>query len=137
MANALHASFKQLQLGSLAIDFLNEDIIAILTTNALYTYSAAHDFLDDITIAGRLATSDPLENPTITNGVFDADNVIWTAVGAGNDGDRVMLVASRGGSPDADPIVAMFDTGTNIPVTPNGSDITCAWNSGSSRIFAL
>jgi hypothetical protein len=33
------------------------------------------------------------------------------------------------------PLVAFIDTGTGIPVTPNGGDISVAWN--ASGIFSL
>jgi hypothetical protein len=34
-------------------------------------------------------------------------------------------------------LVAWIDTGTNLPVVPNGGDVVVAWSNGASKIFAL
>jgi len=34
-------------------------------------------------------------------------------------------------------VIAWFDTGTNLPVVPNGGDVTVQWDSGANRIFTL
>jgi len=34
-------------------------------------------------------------------------------------------------------LIAWIDTGTNLPVTPNGGDITVQWDAGANRIFKL
>jgi len=34
-------------------------------------------------------------------------------------------------------LIAHFDTGTNIPVTPNGGDITIQWSDAANKIFKL
>ena len=34
-------------------------------------------------------------------------------------------------------LIAYIDTGTNLPITPNGGDVTVAWDSGANRIFTL
>jgi hypothetical protein len=36
-----------------------------------------------------------------------------------------------------EPLIAYIDTATGLPVTPNGGDITIAWDSGANRIFKL
>lgn len=35
------------------------------------------------------------------------------------------------------PLIAYIDTATGLPVTPNGGDITIAWDSGANKIFKL
>lgn len=35
------------------------------------------------------------------------------------------------------PLLAYIDTATGLPVTPNGADITVAWDSGANRIYKL
>lgn len=35
------------------------------------------------------------------------------------------------------PLIAFIDTATGLPVTPNGGDITVAWDSGANKIFKL
>jgi hypothetical protein len=48
-----------------------------------YTYDAAHDFVNDVTGAGgTLAATATLAGKTVTDGVFDADNVTFASVAA-------------------------------------------------------
>jgi hypothetical protein len=65
--------------------------------------------------------------------VFDADNVTFTAV-SGNSVESVNLLKDTGNTATSDRI-AYFDTGTGLPVTPNGGDITVTWN--ASGIFTF
>ena len=34
-------------------------------------------------------------------------------------------------------VIAYIDTGTNIPIVPNGGDVTVAWDNGANKIFTL
>ncbi len=34
-------------------------------------------------------------------------------------------------------LIAYIDTATGMPVTPNGGDITIAWDNGANKIFKL
>jgi hypothetical protein len=34
-------------------------------------------------------------------------------------------------------LIAWIDTGTNIPVVPNGGDVNITWDSGANKIFKL
>lgn len=38
---------------------------------------------------------------------------------------------------NTDKLIAFIDTGLNLPVTPNGGDITIYWNNGSGEVFQL
>jgi hypothetical protein len=71
MANAIYPKFKEALLqGDIALDTAN--VKAVLVDLADYTYSAAHDFLDDVAAGGRVATSGNLASKTFTDGVFDS-----------------------------------------------------------------
>ncbi|GAI46620.1 unnamed protein product, partial [marine sediment metagenome] len=35
------------------------------------------------------------------------------------------------------PLIALIDTATGLPVTPNDGDITIAWDNGANKIFKL
>jgi hypothetical protein len=35
------------------------------------------------------------------------------------------------------PLICIFDTATNLPVTPNGGDITIQFDNGTNKIFKL
>jgi hypothetical protein len=136
MANAIYPKTKEAWLNAAGPDMNTDDIRAILVDLADYTYNAAHDFLDDVPAAARVAVSNSLDNPTITNGVFDADNETWGAV-AGDPCEAVILYKHTGVEGTSQ-LIAYFDTfASGMPVTPNGGDITVQWSDGASKIFAL
>lgn len=133
MANALQASFKQSLLGKL-IDMDTDDIRVLLLDLADYTYSAAHDFLDDVA-AGAIVATAVLASLTIAAGVFDSADGAFTAV-TGDVSEGLFLYSHTGASDAARPLVAFYDTGvTGFPVTPNGGDINFTVH--SSGWFAL
>jgi hypothetical protein len=123
MANAIYPLYKQALLTADAnIDLEAGDVKAILVDLADYTYSAAHDFLDDVPAGARVATSANLASKTVTNGTFDCANWTWTAV-TGDQSEAVIIYIDTG-TPSTSRLVAFLDTGiTGLPVTPNGGDI--------------
>lgn len=132
MASALYPKFKEALLSG-TIDLTSNDIRAILIDSADYTYSSAHDFLDDVPSGARVATSSALASKTVALGVFDAADKTLTAVTG--DQAEVVIIYKHTGTESTSPLIAYIDSGTNLPVTPNGGDITIQWN--ASGIFAL
>lgn len=124
MANAIYPNFKEFLLTAATnVDIENGDVRAILVDGADYTYSAAHDFLDDVIAGARVAVSGALTANTVADGVFDTANFTWTAV-TGDISEIVIIYIHDGGADNARRLVAYYDTGiTGIPVTPNGGDI--------------
>lgn len=110
-----------------------------------YTFSAAHKFVSEVTGAGGtlVATSAALGTKTVTNGVADAADVTFSAVASGAAVTSIIIFQSSavtGGSDvaaSAQRLIAFIDTGTGLPVTPNGGDIAVAWDNGSNKIFKL
>lgn len=110
-----------------------------------YTFNAAHKFVSDVTGAGGqlVATSAALTSKTATNGVADAADVTFSTVGAGAAIPAVIIFQSSAVTGGADVVntaqrlIAYIDTATGLPVTPNGQNITVAWDNGSNRIFKL
>ncbi|MFD9515931.1 hypothetical protein [Streptomyces sp. NPDC059979] len=129
MASALYPSFKALLLGG-DIDLAADDVRAVLVDTADYTYSAAHDFLDDVAAGARVAVSSALASKTITAGVFDAADVTFTAA-TGDSVEAVVLYKHTGSDATAS-LIAYID---GVSVTPNGGNIVAQWN--ASGIFAL
>lgn len=110
-----------------------------------YTFSAAHKFVSDVTTAGGVlhVTSAALASKTVTNGVADAADVTYTAV-ASNASNHSLLIfqssAVTGGADvaaTAQRVIAWIDTGTNLPIVPNGGDVTIQWAAASPNIFKL
>jgi hypothetical protein len=135
MANAIYPKYKELLIGTgTAASLSSGTVKAALIDTGTYTYNSAHDFYDDV-VAGVVGTPVTLTTKTVTNGVFDADDVTFTSV-SGATCEAVLIYIDTGGANSTDPIVAFLDTNiTGLPVTPNGGNITIAWN--ASGIFAL
>lgn len=133
MANAIYPLYKQaLMDADTDVDLIAGNVKVALVDTGVYTYSAAHQFLSDLT--GVTATSGNLASKTVTNGVFDAADVTLTAV-SGNQSEALVFYIDTA-NPATSRLVTYLDTGqTGLPVTPNGGDIDIVWN--ASGIFAL
>lgn len=108
-----------------------------------YTFNAAHKFVSDVTATGTLVATATLATKTITAGVADAADVTFAAVAAGVAIPALLIyqASAVGGGADvaatAQRLIAFVDTATGLPVTPNGGDITVAWDNAVNKIFKL
>jgi ApbE superfamily uncharacterized protein (UPF0280 family) len=133
MANALYDKGRQGFLEG-AVDWDTDDIRCLLVDTGTYTVDLAnHDNLDDVT--GVVATSGSLTGKTVTNGVADADDVTFTAVTGATV--EALVIYKHTGTAATSRLIAYLDTGTGLPVTPNGGNITVQWDNGANRIFKL
>lgn len=141
MANSMYPIFKT-SLGTAAADVsLNVNTVqdgpyvALIDTSA-YTFNVAHDFFNDL--AGIIGTDQRIVNPTfgtVAQGVFDGDNVTFTAV-SGNSVEALAFYRHNAGANTTWRTFLFLDTGqTNLPVTPNGGNITITWD--AAGIFGL
>lgn len=94
-----------------------------------------HEFLSDIPVAARVSTSGNFASKISTLGVADAADVTFTAVTG--DPSEALVIYKDTGSASTSPLIAYIDTATGLPVTPNGGDITVAWQATSPNIFKL
>lgn len=133
MANAIYPLYKQALLDASANVDLNDGTVKVaLIDTGTYTYNAAHEFYSSV--SGVVGTPQTINNTTVTNGLFDGDNVTYTAV-TGNSVEALLIYIDTG-SAATSRLVAWIDTSvTGLPVTPNGGDITITWN--ASGIFQL
>jgi hypothetical protein len=92
-------------------------------------------FLSDIAAGARIATSAALASKTSTLGVADAADFSWTGV-SGAQSEAIVVYKDTGSAATSN-LIAFIDTATNLPVTPNGGDITVTLDNGANRIFAL
>lgn len=110
-----------------------------------YTLTASHKFVSDVTGAGGtlVATSAALGSKTVTNGIADGADLTFTAVASGAAITSILIFQSSavtgGGDVAAGSqrVIGFVDTATNLPVTPNGGDISITWDSGANKIFKL
>lgn len=136
MANALYDKGREGFLDG-SIDWDTDNIKAVLVRG--YTVNlATHDMLDDVTGAGGtlVATSANLASKTKTDGIADAADVTLSAVSAGAACPYIIIYKDTG-TPSTSRLIAYIDTGTGLPVTPNGGDITIQFDSGTNKIFKL
>jgi hypothetical protein len=131
MASALYPIGKKAILDA-DVDLLVDTIKAALLDTGTVAYNAAHDFYNDIS-AGVVGTPVTLGTKTTTGGVFDAADSTFTAV-TGATVEAIVIYKDTGNVATSQ-LIAFIDTGTGLPATPNGGDITIAWN--ASGIFAI
>lgn len=111
------------------------DVKAVLVDLADYTYSGSHEFLSDVPSGARVDTTANLASKTFTDGVFDAADTTFAAA-SGDPSEAVILFIDTGDAATSR-LICYMDSGTGLPVTPNGADINVTWSSGSSKICAL
>jgi hypothetical protein len=134
MANSLYTKAKQHLIDG-TIDLDTNDIRAILVDGADYTPNlATHETLANIPSAARVAVSGALQSKTVTDGVFDAADIVISAV-TGDQFEYIALYQHTGAETAL--LLLLIDTATGLPCTPNGSDISIVFNNGSDRIFRL
>jgi hypothetical protein len=135
MPNLIYPLAKQSLLSqSPALDLDSNTIKAALVTGA-YTYSASHQYYSSVS-AAVIGTPATLTNKTVTEGVFDADDVTFSSV-TGNQVTRILLYQDTG-TASTSPLIALFDTAAaGLPITPNGGNITIAWSNDAARIFRI
>lgn len=109
-----------------------------------YTFAASHKFVSDVTTAGGVihATSAALTTKTGVAGTADAADFTFSPDPAANASGHGLLVfqssAVTGGADvaaTAQRVIAWYDTGTNLPITPNGGTISVTWN--ASGLFTI
>ena len=148
MANALYPKFKEALLnqaaGTAAINLSSDTNIKVAlvnitgSTNA-YTYSSSHQYFSSVSTNSAAIVSTnyaTLTAKTVTNGVFDADDVTFTGV-SGTNVIGALVIYKDTGTAASSPLIAFLDSGTGLSITPNGGSVTVSWDSGANRIFAL
>ena len=138
MANAVYPLWKQEILKGTANNLLNSaegatGVFCALVDTGTYTYSTAHQFFSSL--SGIVGTDQEILTKTQVTGIFDGTDLTYTAV-TGATVEALVLYRKNAGANTTWPLIAYIDTGvTNLPVTPNGGNITVTWN--ASGIFQL
>lgn len=141
MANALYPKWKEKLLQGTAAALLNGSgttgvYACLYDVGAGGAYNSAHEFFSSV-VAGQVGTEIELSaGKTYTNGVFDSStDPTFTSV-SGATCEAIIIFVKTAGANTTWPVVAYLDTNiTNLPVTPNGGNITVTWN--ASGIFGL
>lgn len=136
MANALYDKGREGFLDG-SIDWDTDSIKAMLVNTTTYTVNlATHQFVSDV--SGIVARSGALTGKTATAGVANAANVTFTAVTGATVG--AVILYKDTGTDATSRLIGYLDTvqgGGALSVTPNGGDITVAWDTGPNKVFKL
>lgn len=130
MANKVYPAFLRARLVGSSTEDLSSagvNVKAVLVDTASYTYSDAHDFLDDIPGGARIATSGNLTTKAVT---IVGDDVNVTA-----DNFDVVIPASQPtieaivfyidtGVASTSRLLRYYDTGAGFPFAPNAAGET-------------
>ena len=133
MASVVYPKWKEAIIQASANSSLGGTVKVILIDVADYTYAAAHDFLDDVPAAARVATSGALASKTYVNGTFDAADI--TITGVSGDVSEALIGFIDTGVEATSRLVWYMDSGTGLPFTPNSGNLDIAWN--ASGIFSI
>lgn len=140
MSNAVYPIWKEaLFQASTNSALTSTNVRAAFLDTATYTYSAAHDFYNDLSgvYPNTRATGVALGSKTYTAGTFDAADTTFTAFSNGSVSVEGLVFYIDDGAADASSrLVLYLDTSlTGMPFTPSGSDVTIQWS--GSGIFTL
>ena len=115
---------------------LTGDVRAMLVKTA-YTFSAAHQFLSDITAGNDNGRTAALASKTYTSGVFDAADTTLTATAAA--ACNAIVLFQHTGTDATARLIAYIDTPTSgLPFTPSASQVVnITWDNGANKIFKL
>lgn len=134
MANALYGLGKE-RLGTAGINLLTDTIKARLVKNTYAQNLSTDEFISSVTkITGT--TDQTLTGKSFTLGVFDAADITFTAVPAGETSEGVVLYKDTGVE-GTSPVIAYIDTITGFPLATSGGNITVQWDNGAYKIFSL
>lgn len=137
MTNTLYDNGRQALSDGNSIAWATDTIRAVLVDYASYTPNVATDsFLSDIPSGARASISGPLTGKTNGAGVFICDPFTFGAVPSGGALEAVVIYKDTG-TPSTSRLIALIDTASGLPVTPNDTDIICTPDTGANKLFKI
>lgn len=118
-----------------SISWTGDTIRALLVAADYVPDLAAHQFLSDIAVGYRVATSSPLTGKMPDAGVADAHDVLFTSV-TGVAVAALVLYQDTGIAATSR-LLAYLDNVVGIPFSPSGADVQVVWSNTADRIFKL
>ncbi len=134
MTNAIYTKAKERILTG-AINFSTDTLKVALLKSGYAVAIDTHEFLSDLG-ASRISTDQTLSSKSVMGGVFDAADVTFPAVTAGDTAFALAIYKDTGVA-GTSPLIAYYDQITGFPITTNGGNITPEWDNGPKRIFKL
>jgi hypothetical protein len=116
------------------VNWLSDDIRAILLDTAHYTPSRAHATLADVPVPARIAVSGTLTGRTAHNGVASSSGAAWTGLPSASC--EALAIVKVTGVDNTSILVCFIDTALGLPVTPStGGNGSVTWL--HDQIFSL
>jgi hypothetical protein len=120
---------------------LTVDTIKVALVTAGYTANQTSDqFYSTVVPASNvIGTPQQITTPTVTatagGATFNGAGVTFTAV----SGAQItqLVIYKDTGTATTSPLIANINVATGLPLTPNGSNVTVTWDSGTNKIFTL
>ena len=107
-----------------------------------YVFNSTHEFVasipDNATARTSATTGLVLTNTSCPDddGAMDAADTTFVSVAAGAEIGAVIVIQNTG-TEATSPLLAYFDTGSGLPVTPDGNNITVQWSASTPYIMKL
>ena len=131
MSSQVYPKFKEALLQG-TYNLSSAVVRAVLIDTGTYTYSAVHDFYNDL--SGVVGTESPaMASKTFTNGTFDCADYTFTAV-TGNTAEAIVYFVDTGNAA-TDALICYVDSGTGFPFQPNGGDANVTVS--ASGVFSI
>lgn len=139
MASFAYTPFKtDLMKGSFNLQEAGNDVRVILVmTNTTADTDQDAKFVGDIGTLDEydgasyarkaLANQAVNEDDPNNRGEFDADDIVWTALGAGTRQAQAMVIYKHVTNDADSPLLAFIDSG-GFPFSGNGGNVTIQWN---------
>ena len=121
MANKIYPKALERSMKT-GLDLLTQNVKAVFVDAASYTYSDAHEFLADIAVGARIATSSNMTTKTVAtvttdDARFDCDDFSVTFASAQPTCEAlVYYVDTRSAAPSY--LIKYMDTSASLPLTP-------------------
>ena len=135
MANTLYDKARERFLRG-QINWDTDTMKVCLVDKNVYTPNfTTHEYLSDVSGSAIVAAGVTLTGKSSTSGAADANDVTFTAV-SGNESEALIIYKDTGDTATS-PLIALIDSATGLPITPNGGDIIVVWDNAANKIFKL
>lgn len=135
MANTLYDKARERFLRG-QINWDTDTMKVCLVDKNVYTPNfTTHEYLSDVSGSAIIAAGVTLTGKSSTGGAADANDVTFTAV-SGAESEALIIYKDTGDTATS-PLLALIDSATGLPITPNGGDIIVVWDNGANKIFKL
>lgn len=136
MTQQLYNKARQ-ALGKGLVNLEGDDVRLVFIDDADYTPDLINDeFLSDVPAASRVAVSTSLASKLVdATGAFSANDLIVNTV-SGDPFEGVLLYIHTGVD-STSRLLSYDDTAAQLPITPNGTDITVEFDKTANKIFRV